>query len=78
MVERKSPKRPSARGRGKQRNSTISNGNELRTRAVRSRTKIAGEILSGEPISFVEFVTSAKYEPYVAVKFAQIDRIAVA
>lgn len=65
MVERKSPKRPSARGRGKERNSTISDRNELRTRAVPTRTKIAGDILSGEPMSFVEFVTSAKYEPYV-------------
>jgi hypothetical protein len=64
MVERKSQKRASARGRGKERNSLNSDTNELRTRAVPVRTKIAGDILSGEPISFVEFVTSAKYEPY--------------
>jgi hypothetical protein len=76
MLERKSPREPSSHGCIQERNSTISDRNELRTLAIPTRTNIAGEILSGEQISFVEFVTSAKYESYVSLLCGEVGTAA--
>jgi hypothetical protein len=63
--ESQSPIHPDARARGKTRNTQISTGTTLRQIAQSRSPKIAGELLSGGPVSFVVFITQPEYEPFI-------------
>jgi len=63
--ESQSPIIPDARASAKTRNTQISSNNELRRVAQKGAPKIAGELLTGGPVSFAVFIIDPEYQSYI-------------